>query len=442
VFISNLVTHTFHYNEKPATESTADLLLTPARYLFGGRTISVVTGEVNNLPVHEMHDEASCKNRTMFGVVLAIAAVVPAILAGVILKLAALIVSPDCRNIHQEYLKQKEPGTVSWISSFIAHFSPPSDRFKEYDQVLEKMRMQSDDDNRQTPLHHAVLNNDLAAVTHAVEYGAQIDAQDLAKRTPLWLAVSKGNFEIVKFLLSKNANPEVVDESQVNIVELAKTKVDGVVTHTPLSKYLKRRIEIDKIYLESLSTQFQHLVKEEQLSAKKQGKKVLILLGELHGNYKLHQLKKALLKVAFEADISCLYTETSTSNLECFPCMSPIQRIINKNNYKISIEAVDSHPNRENASDHERNMYIKNNIVTKNSVGTFLTGCAHLQGLLEDGDATIPRSQYLVIPINLTSFLQNSPDTFAADASKVIQLCSEKAACFTNATAIISHWNG
>ncbi len=57
-----------------------------------------------------------------------------------------------------------------------------------------------------TPLHHAVLNEDVVVVGMLLAHGADLNAEDDFHRTPLTLAVQKGNNAMVKLLLARGAD--------------------------------------------------------------------------------------------------------------------------------------------------------------------------------------------------------------------------------------------
>lgn len=295
----------------------------------------------------------------------------------------------------------------------------------------------------QTPLHLAVLSGQYGLVKNLVEHGATIDAADRYGNTPLHLAAETKNFEIANFLLKNNANPELNDYFQVNVIEKSKEEntESGTKKHTSLSKMFKRRIELDKKYLEKMSLAFEHLFKE-QIAAISPDKKILVLCGEIHGNYKVHQLEKSLLKGMAAAGLSCLCIE---SPQESGYVTANVAKIA-KDKYDMLVQPVDIHPERETASVLERNVYIKDKIVDQNQHAVFITGGEHLQSLLEEGEAQIPTSLFHVIPINLASIIQNnvyeSPEIiFASDPAKVIQVLLNNEKCFTEIDLVIDCWN-
>ncbi|OHE99308.1 ankyrin repeat and protein kinase domain-containing protein [Colletotrichum orchidophilum] len=61
-----------------------------------------------------------------------------------------------------------------------------------------------------TPLHAAVLQSDLEMCGLLLEYGADVSARNHDGREPLFLAVNKGNANIIKLLLDHHADPDSI----------------------------------------------------------------------------------------------------------------------------------------------------------------------------------------------------------------------------------------
>jgi len=67
--------------------------------------------------------------------------------------------------------------------------------------------------NQYTALHAAANNNKVSEARLLLANGAELEGQDHSCYTPLHRAVFSNNFEMVEFLLSKGANPNVVGSS-------------------------------------------------------------------------------------------------------------------------------------------------------------------------------------------------------------------------------------
>lgn len=52
-----------------------------------------------------------------------------------------------------------------------------------------------------SPLHEAVMLNDVAAVQSAIESGENVDTRDVEGRTPLFYAIQDGHLDIATELL-------------------------------------------------------------------------------------------------------------------------------------------------------------------------------------------------------------------------------------------------
>lgn len=66
---------------------------------------------------------------------------------------------------------------------------------------------------RMTPLHYAVSNSDIGAVTIILNSGAFVDAQDVAGKTPLIYACGQNNSNIAQLLLDRGASTRTFDAS-------------------------------------------------------------------------------------------------------------------------------------------------------------------------------------------------------------------------------------
>lgn len=60
--------------------------------------------------------------------------------------------------------------------------------------------------NGQTPLHVAILTNNIEIAKYLIEKGADLNIKDCKGQTPLYLAILKNNVEIAKLLIKKGAN--------------------------------------------------------------------------------------------------------------------------------------------------------------------------------------------------------------------------------------------
>ena len=74
------------------------------------------------------------------------------------------------------------------------------------------------DQSMQTPLHHAALSlNCVEIITYLLRMGAHIDPENKRGRTPLHIAVTRGNFAAMQELLERGANPLHLDAQGYNI---------------------------------------------------------------------------------------------------------------------------------------------------------------------------------------------------------------------------------
>jgi hypothetical protein len=209
--------------------------------------------------------------------------------------------------------------------------------------------------------------------------------------------------------------------------------------HSPVSKYLKKKIALAKDTLDALAFEFQAIIEKEQIIASRSDKKILILLGELHGDYQGYQLEKELLKTVKAKGIFTLLCE--------LPSVKFLHSIEKKarDSFKMNLIAVDKHPKRNNgASVKERNEVIAQEINQIEQDAVFITGIEHLYGLLQEETSLIDRSKYHIVPFNLSSLFceptsnMSIESTCSFDANSFIQIRSNT---FTDSRRVSEKWN-
>ncbi len=285
-----------------------------------------------------------------------------------------------------------------------------------------------------TPLHQAVLNGDILIAGALLKRGADVNVRDYSGDSATEMAVRSENQDMVNLLLSFKPKLDTNYSSQQNIVEIAKQAMK----HTPLSKDLKKQIEVPKKILYSIEEIFRKQLLNELTVAKQSNKKVLIMLGEIHGDFKIYQVEKMMIRVARELGFSTLFVEAPLEFAEV-----PIE-IKAREKYGMELVPVDTHPDKEKVSVQERNKYISKEISAKNKEGLLITGSDHLYGLLADRKTAIDSNQFHIIPFNLSSLIERQLDTdearFSSDKSCVIQVV-ESAVCFSPIKPVIDRWN-
>ncbi|MCS5711859.1 ankyrin repeat domain-containing protein [Candidatus Berkiella aquae] len=268
-----------------------------------------------------------------------------------------------------------------------------------------------------TPLHKAALQGKLQQVKTNLRCG--INEQDDNGVTPLMYAVLSKNKKLISYLLKKGADPYAVDFNQNNIIDYAKKDNH----HTPLSRFLKKQIGLTKTRLRRIMHFLRFRILRKLGLAKKLNKKLLIILGESHGDYRLYQIEKAFLAFAVKFKIKHLFVET---NHDSAMIADEYGKMINKKKKNMFITGVDNHPCLS-ASVSERNVVISEGIEAICQHGVFITGLHHLYGLVRDPKTKLDGRKFETLPINLAaSFITQSSkiveERFAFNAKKVLQL--------------------
>lgn len=272
-------------------------------------------------------------------------------------------------------------------------------------------------DPERTALHRAAFNGNLLAIKANLSLG--INVVDSRGLTPLHYAVMGRHRKAIVFLLSKGADPYAVDDNQRNIINHAKRKN----RHTPLSRFLKSKIGLSKERLLASISPLLSIFKAKLAAAKMHNKKLMILLGEYHGDYRLYQIEKMLLAHLSDMGIKHLFVETNKKSTLIKDEYVPM---INKWSQRMTIHGVDNHPEREVASLNERNAVIREGVTAVQQDGVMITGLCHLYGLTKAKATRLSRHQFVVIPVNLGACLgnvssQRTEEKFAYESKKVVQ---------------------
>lgn len=270
-----------------------------------------------------------------------------------------------------------------------------------------------------TPLHHAAASGNIKAIKAALlQYG--IDELDESGLSPLLYAARAKQKAAIDYLLEKGANPYIADENEQNIITLTKKNY----RHTKLSRYIKQKIGFSKDVLAAFAKKMQKYFKKQLEIAKGNKKKLLIMLGELHGDYRLYQLEKTLLASTAQLGIRHLFAECEKDN---DLILREYQDMTKKIHPRIKIIGVDNHPQKETADLNERNAYIKEGITNVDEHGVLITGTHHLYGLTKKRRTKLSAKQFDVVPVNLTAFFDKvapdmKEDKYAFNSKHVIQI--------------------
>lgn len=289
---------------------------------------------------------------------------------------------------------------------------------------LSALNVNAVDEQGATLLHHATSKDEAQAL---LEQGANIEAKDNFEMTPLFRAVAKGNREMFDYFLSRNANPyHLMVTDQQNIMHLAKGN-----KHCIFSRYVKSKIQFDPNWIQEREDQFFNLFSTWLSKAKLSNKKLLIILGEAHGEYRIYQLEKAALKAASRMpELSHLFLELKRK-IDQNSFSNYMIHEYSRKHLPFTIVAADQYRSGT-AFDTSilgmgvRNAGLRDTIEQTNSHGILITGSAHLYGLIDGGGTSLNRDKFYIAPFNLDQllFVDNSKNRndFSKDTKKVIQV--------------------
>lgn len=256
-----------------------------------------------------------------------------------------------------------------------------------------------------TPLHY-VRNVEDAQIL--LEHGASLTALNDDNFPPLFTATSNGLIEVVKFLIEKGANPHtVLDKKQENIIDIAKKNL----LHTPISRMLKRLVDFNKATAFKLSTTFKQLIDLAKNMA--QSKKIIFIIGESHGNYRIQRAEKILLKQAQAYGVRTVCVEQPASHYQLAIQGHPLIRWIAKKT-QFKIECIDNYRSSEDSNKFNvessgigfRDFGMSEAITTLNQSSVVIVGQGHLKGLTYKPATKLDNKQFFLVPLNFLPLMK------------------------------------
>lgn len=272
-----------------------------------------------------------------------------------------------------------------------------------------------------TPLIWAVAGKQFAAVEFLISQNANLHIRDFQGNTPLFYAVFFQSKELVDFFLKNGALLDDLNNIQANIVDIA-----ALSNEKTLSDYLEKKIALSSEVINKLAQTFKSILVKELLIAKKEGKKLLVMLGESHFAYKVVQLEKYFYQIAKELGINTLLVEQRKK----FDIIYPSD-LYAKNDLKMEVICIDNFDRDDASLDpllDERNTVMAQEIHMINQNAILRTGSNHLYGFSQVNETKVNIDQYRIVPFNLSSLLVQSivfhgtMSDFSQDPNKVIQV--------------------
>ena len=280
-----------------------------------------------------------------------------------------------------------------------------------------------------TALHAAAADNDIPKMRKLLkEKPSLLNDLNIKLQTPLFFAVEKNHLRAAKYLVEQGAFVNKIDTKQLD------PTFYSILLHsrqTPLTQFLIKKSTLPSSEMNNILSSFRKLLNKEMATANKLNKRLIVLIGEYHGRYRLADLEAKMLKVAKEVGISKLYLEFPKKGF------SRTDNLFEKHARTIGfkVDKVDNHIYREQASVQERNIIIARSINDDHGHGVFIGGSGHFSGLLESNKDPIDKKTCQIVPLNLSSILPVEAKTkktahrkglekFYANKTKVIQVTS------------------
>lgn len=271
-------------------------------------------------------------------------------------------------------------------------------------------------DESTSEIHHVAREGNLKRLRAILSKKPdEINVLDSEGWSPLFYAVVANAMPAIELLIEKGAKTDLTDDIQCNLIDYAKENRK----HTHLSKFLKSKMGLEPAKLQVFKDECQRYLQQEMVRANQLNKKMLIILGESHGDYKIYQLEKTIIMLAKTLGINWIYTENNPEK----PCEFAID-FFAKDKLKMSVVGIDE----KRTSMRNRNQAMSQSIFDINKSGVLLVGSLHLHGLLKNKSSRIDTRKFHVVVFNLASIIKGSQNTknrdsfFAYHDKKVIQV--------------------
>jgi len=331
-----------------------------------------------------------------------------------------------------------EQGAKVNVATFDEGYLPI--HFTEVGSVIYQMLLEAGStDPWATPLHIAAGYGDLEQMRlHLSQEPDSVNILDSQGHSPLRYATDCGKKAAAKLLLAHGANPDL-------------NSLDWQYPHSNpqnlVSNYIRTRTRISSQALESIGASFTSLIQREMQHAHQLGKKILVILGELHNNPKIMQVQKRLLGAAKAMGINHLLLEVQQGTHDMLIAV-PAQKL------GLSVTGVDNHPKRNHLDIVNRAIHLNardkamaQGIYDKNEDAVLIIHMEHMPGIVANLRQKAQSQRFHIVPINLTSMVTKIPaeneytgilSHYRYDPRQVIQI---EEGGLSDASLPIAYWN-
>jgi len=274
-----------------------------------------------------------------------------------------------------------------------------------------------------TQLHMAALQGNVKRIRQLIKSGACLDCYDNEDETPLFYALranQKGAF--IEFI-NQGSDFNLLNKTRLDIPCLALYLKFNDMIDKDFYKYIKSVFGISDATKVKIREPLKREIQQAQQNAIHLGKKLLIMIGEIHDSLRIYQIEKAIFQIAQNLGISAGYAERP----DYTDFYNPLRKKMNEQ-YGYTFYPVDKGRIDFSLSDRsirQRERVMTKEIQNRDEAGIFVTGCVHLKGFFNTFKSS---KQYHILPINLTSLEDCELDSdndryqFAMDESSTLQV--------------------
>jgi hypothetical protein len=252
-----------------------------------------------------------------------------------------------------------------------------------------------------TQLHLAALQGNTRRIKLLIKNNScHPDCSDNEDETPLFYALRANKVDAFFELIRQGADPYVMNKAGLDVRCLALYLKFNNMIDKDFYKLIKSAYGISKESKIKIVENLKVIMKEAHENASKLGKKLLILIGEIHDSFPIYQIEKIIFNIAKGFDIDVGYAERP----DFINFYNPLRKKM-KEKFGFTFYPVDT-GRTDNSSFSERDFRhrercMSKEIKNKDMPGIFVTGCVHLHGFYNIFKNS---KQYHILPINLSRF--------------------------------------
>lgn len=308
------------------------------------------------------------------------------------------------------------------------------------DKAITK-RLKAHANCTRTPLHQAALKGHVKRLRNILNKTKEwrINAKNGDKETAIFSAIRGQQTKALKYLINKGASIIKKSTQGYSILSYAKwLKIHDQIT-PDFYEVVRQLVGLPKSAVQSISLTLFKMIDNALNRAQKQGKNLLVILGEVHNDSAINQVRKKVYRYISELGIKRAYEEYPSTDYE----HHKFEQMVECEFHMLVTPIDDGRQYDTKDDDFEiRNDKMIDRLLEVNESGVFTTGAHHLLGMHQRKQLN---KKYYILPINLAPLHREDDidnthyEAFATDKQKNVQVSRNGRA--TSVTKPLKFWN-